>query len=228
MARANQSCTQEGATFGGVATFQHVIHAVAHFLRADVGQEAESTAVHAEQRDGRIGGQSRGIQHGAVATDCHDQVGLGGKAVFRDLLDRTGAERQVCGRIDQDAASSGLEMGCQRQHGVPDAGVEMLAEQCDGPEVGRARWTWVRHNRFVARADECRPAQAKRMSALRGSREPRKAAVSRRGGPVRGVCLTGGGTLLPSSSTRHPVSFKDLSVATFVGKNRVVATSDLS
>ena len=81
---------EQHAALGAAAARERVVDALQHLLRAHVGQETEPAAVDAEHRHVRHGGHARGMQHGAVAADRDDQVGVERQVGFEHRAD-TGA-----------------------------------------------------------------------------------------------------------------------------------------
>ncbi len=105
-------------------------------LRADVGQEAEPAAIHAEHRHRMRGREARGVQHRAVAADGDDQVRVRPRA-----SPPAGARRGVAPKstvlvaLREDLAPAGVQMRREDLHRLDDARVAIVADQGDRSRI---------------------------------------------------------------------------------------------
>ena len=114
---------------------QYGIDVSDHFIRQDVGQEAEPAAVDAEQGHAAPKRELRREEHGAVPSNRHDEVcllaevrhGLADESVWQPVDLRFPVEKH---RQPQRA-----QVRRQRCQGIGDSGVLDLADQGDAGEV---------------------------------------------------------------------------------------------
>src|SRR5690554_6827464 len=105
-------------------------------ITADVGQESQSPAIDTDQRHTTLAEGTRGMQHGAVTTEHHDQISpLPDRHVVTGGTSCTQAgngTRSVLFYPYRQATRA--QERCDFQDGVSDSGVLVLADERDGAE----------------------------------------------------------------------------------------------
>ena len=105
------------------ATLERGIDACEHVLGHHIGEEAEATAVDAEQRGAALGDETCGVEQRAIAADRHHQPGLCDQRGLRQELRRHAREALgFLGGCQHDNAARG-EVARQHRRAFGGAGI---------------------------------------------------------------------------------------------------------
>jgi len=129
---------EQHSPLGLAAAGECIVEALQHLLGTDVRQESESAAVDAKHGDVGHGGHPRGMQHGAVAADCDDQVGAGRELGFGHGVDACAVQRQRLVRNDAHGVAFAEQVLGERAHGFAHARIDRTASEGDTGSAGRA------------------------------------------------------------------------------------------
>ena len=98
---------EQHARLGHVATLEHRADSLEHGVDGDVGEKAEPSLIHPDQRNIVWGQGARDVEHRAVAADDDGQIGHFADLLQRHHLEVVTGDMRGRQRIDHDPHARG-------------------------------------------------------------------------------------------------------------------------